>query len=305
MTAGRAWLALLRPPNFLTVPGDVLAGCFLAVGAGAGLGKAGLWPMLAAAVVFYAAGLLLNDWADAGIDAVERPERPIPSGAVSRGAVGGAGFCLLLSGVGLCLLPGGATASVGAGLAAAIATYNLFAKNVAWLGPWNMGLCRGLSFLLGAALVPGAAENPLVVWGAVTVTLYIAAVTHLARREVGGRYFWVERWLPAGVFAASFFGYLPLSRLIDWPGQAAVGLCFFLATGGASRVAGLLPGRRATEAGRIPTPALIGRLIALLLPFQAACVAGSGDGRLPLALAAALLVLWPVKRWMGKIFYSS
>ena len=67
----RAWLALLRPPNLFTVPGDLVAGFAVAGGIGAGL-----WPRLpwvvAASLLLYASGLLLNDWCDRDIDAQER-----------------------------------------------------------------------------------------------------------------------------------------------------------------------------------------------------------------------------------------
>lgn len=78
--------------------------------------------------------------------------------------------------------------------------------------------------------------------GGVTLVAYIAAVTHLARREVGGRYHWLERWLPAIVITVAFFIYLLLSPLIEWPNQVAVAFCFVLAASGAARTATRLPG---------------------------------------------------------------
>ena len=78
----KAWLALLRPPNLPTLPGDPLAGWCLAGG--------GDWPGVIAAAVavllLYMAGLILNDVADIEIDRRERPDRPLPSGRVTRAA---------------------------------------------------------------------------------------------------------------------------------------------------------------------------------------------------------------------------
>ncbi len=77
----RAWLELLRPPNLFTVPGDVVAGWFLAGGSGA---KAGTVAALAASsLCIYSAGLVINDLADVETDRRERPGRPIASGRVS------------------------------------------------------------------------------------------------------------------------------------------------------------------------------------------------------------------------------
>ncbi len=310
MTSTRAWLALLRPPNFLTVPGDVLAGFFLAAGAGTASFIPGLWLVLVAAVFFYAAGLLLNDWADVEVDQVERPDRPLPSQSVSRRLVLAVAASLLLAGVGLCALRGGSVLLVGIALAVAIVNYNLFTKNVPVLGPLSMGMCRGLNFLLGATFAAGLMLPYLSWWGGATLVCYIMAVTHLARREMIGRYFALERWLPALVLVGAFFVYLPLSDLVYWPAQVAVALFFLAAVLGAARTATTLPNRQGQPANPrigspVPTPALIGRLIALLLPLQSAMIVGSGDGSLPLVLALGVVALWPVKRWMGKRFYSS
>ncbi len=46
-----------------------------------------------------AAGNVINDFFDAEIDAINRPERPIPSGAVSRGAARGFAVTLFLAGI--------------------------------------------------------------------------------------------------------------------------------------------------------------------------------------------------------------
>src|SRR5690625_7281539 len=81
---------LLRPPNFLTVPGDLFAGFFLAAGSVSILPLELLWVLLAG-IFFYAAGLLLNDWADAAVDRIERPERPEIGRASGRDREGGGG----------------------------------------------------------------------------------------------------------------------------------------------------------------------------------------------------------------------
>jgi geranylgeranylglycerol-phosphate geranylgeranyltransferase len=46
-----------------------------------------------------AAGNVINDFFDAEIDAINRPDRPIPSGAVSRGAARGFAVTLFLAGI--------------------------------------------------------------------------------------------------------------------------------------------------------------------------------------------------------------
>lgn len=310
MAGIRPWLTLLRPPNLLTVPGDVLAGYLLAVGAAGGLVDLRLAGAAVVSLCFYAAGLLLNDWADAEVDRRERPERPVPAGLISENVVFLAGAGLVAAGLLLCLLIGRPVLIIGASLAVAIANYNLLTKGLVLIGAFNMGLCRALNLLLGASVAVGVEMSPLVMWGAGTLLVYVAAVSHLARREMAGRYFVVERWLPAIVLVAAFLLYLPLSPLIYWPSQVFLPLLFLLAAISAGRVAVQLPDRQGRTPGEgvrlpVPVPVLIGRLIGLLIPVQSAFIVGSGDQGWRLAFAAAVLALWPLKRWMAGYFYSS
>ena len=82
MSTLRPYVELLRPPNVTTALGDVLAGYAVA---GRGQPQA-LPPLLMATMCLYAGGVVLNDVCDVDIDRIERPERPIPSGRVSRRA---------------------------------------------------------------------------------------------------------------------------------------------------------------------------------------------------------------------------
>ena len=77
-----AWLRLLRLPNLLTVPGDVLVG-FVLAGSGPAMGSTGLAWAVAASLCLYAGGLLINDLVDREVDQHERPDRPLPAGLVS------------------------------------------------------------------------------------------------------------------------------------------------------------------------------------------------------------------------------
>jgi len=83
MAAWRAWLQLARVSNTPTVVSNAVAGAVL-VSTTARTGTVVL--VAVAMVLFYTAGMVLNDLADAEIDRRERPERPIPSGAVSPAA---------------------------------------------------------------------------------------------------------------------------------------------------------------------------------------------------------------------------
>jgi len=69
---------LVRAPAALSVPGDIVAGA-----AAAGVLGPRTLGLACSSVCLYWAGMAANDYADRELDAVERPERPIPSGRIS------------------------------------------------------------------------------------------------------------------------------------------------------------------------------------------------------------------------------
>lgn len=168
---------LVRAPAALTVLGDTVAGS-----AAAGLRMTGrrlLLPL--ASVAFYWAGMALNDWADRRLDAVERPERPIPSGRVSPSAALGTGAGLTAAGLGLAALGGGRTAVRAAvPLAASVWAYDTVFKPTP-AGPPAMALCRALDVLLGAGGEPRRALT-----AAAAVGVHTLGVTALSTGEVHG-----------------------------------------------------------------------------------------------------------------------
>jgi len=175
----RAYLQLVRPPNVTTAMADVLAG--YAVAGAPWPGSVG-W-LLAATICLYAGGIVLNDVFDFDIDRLERPERPIPSGRVTRTAAARFGGLLLAAGAGLAWGGGHATALVAAATALCILLYDAVGKRQSW-GPVNMGACRAGNLLLGVAATPAALRWA---WPLGFLPLaYITAVTAVSRGEVHG-----------------------------------------------------------------------------------------------------------------------
>lgn len=178
-----AWLALLRVPNLLTVPGDPLAGALLAM-AGRGWNEPLPWAAAAASVCIYAGGLIDNDLADLEEDRRERPTRPLPSGALPVRQASTVRLVLLAAGLALATACGVQTLRVALGICATVLAYNHGLKRVALLGPLAMGACRGLSVLLGAvAVAPLAGDTSWLVSGVAAIALYVAALTAMARSE--------------------------------------------------------------------------------------------------------------------------
>ncbi|WP_226479306.1 UbiA family prenyltransferase [Natrinema amylolyticum] len=191
-TGGRAiagaYAELVRLPNLFTAPPDVLLGAALVAAAGHEPLPVTVAGLAASSVLLYAAGTTLNDAFDAPVDARERPERPIPSGRVSRPTAFGLGFALLVLAVGIAFAVAGGPAAVAAGLVAvAIVAYDGLLKGTA-AGFLAMGTTRGLNVVLGTTAAGGVVLGAPVRLLAVpaVVTGYIAAVTFIAARETEG-----------------------------------------------------------------------------------------------------------------------
>lgn len=187
-----ALLRLMRPANIVTAVSDILAGVAVArfaTGAWNGVSVSSTLLLVLSTIGLYGGGVVMNDVFDAELDKVERPERPIPSGAVSKEAASFLGVALLVMGVVAAAFSHPANVfSLSAVLAFVIAVaalvYDKWGKHQFYLGPVNMGLCRGLNLLLGMSLFPAAVAH---YWwlGLVPVT-YIAAITMISRGEVHG-----------------------------------------------------------------------------------------------------------------------
>lgn len=175
----------MRPANLVTAIADVLAGMAIAGyfmipnPPPAAVG----WLSLAT-VCLYGGGVVFNDVFDAELDAIERPERAIPSGVVSKGTATGLGAILLILGIALSFLVNPTAGILAIAIAIASLVYDRFGKHHAILGPVNMGLCRGLNLLLGVSIIP---EQVLPwAWVGLVPIAYIAAITMISRGEVHG-----------------------------------------------------------------------------------------------------------------------
>ena len=208
----RAYLQLMRPANIVTAMADILAGFAVAwqtlragVGQEISFGNVGytlitpLGLLLLSTVGLYGGGVVFNDVFDAKLDAVERPERPIPSGRASLQGATILGIVLLLTGIVAAAFVSAFSGVLAAGIAVLALVYDKYGKHTP-LGPINMGLCRGLNLLLGVSaydaffdspaafgpggLLPSAIET---YWPIAFIPIvYIAAITMISRGEVHG-----------------------------------------------------------------------------------------------------------------------
>ena len=189
----KAWLRFFRVVNLPTVPGDIWVG---AVAAWWGENIAwstgcALFNATIAGVLLYMFGLADNDIVGARTD----KGRPIPDGLISLRAARIARAACLLAVIAVGLAPDpiarrtlpGAWWIVAFVLLLSVVAYN---RTKQW---WQMGICRGLNLLCGAAVVCGSPFHlclepeetcwwPLAAVAAVW-TIYIAAVTKYSEGE--------------------------------------------------------------------------------------------------------------------------
>ena len=192
-----AYAQLVRLPNVFTAAAEVSMG-FLVV-------HNSLQPiasylcLLFASCLLYMSGMVFNDVLDYETDMAERPERPLPSGRITRQRAAWLGVAMLLAGVALGWCAGFVSPSmssvnwrpgvIATTIALCIVAYDGFFKETV-MGPLWMGSCRLLNVLLGMStgvvmseLWPqfGFDSSHLVI--AAGIGIYVVGVTWFARQE--------------------------------------------------------------------------------------------------------------------------
>lgn len=221
MTTLAALVKLARISNLPTVWSNVIAASVLA----GGLEPSALAAVLLAMSALYAGGMVLNDAFDQEIDARERAERPLPSGAIAPATAWIIGGGLLALGVVLLASFGVESAVAGLALAGAILLYDAWHKGNP-VSPLIMGLCRALVYV-GTAVAAAAALSPAVLGAALALLLYVVALTEAAKRGVAH---------VGTLIAAIALLDAAIAALFGNPIAAAVCVGFFILTLGLQRM---------------------------------------------------------------------
>ena len=173
----RTLLVLARASNLPTIWSNCLAGWWLG-----GHENSHKLPLLfAGATCLYAGGMYLNDAFDVDFDRQHRKERPIPSGAISLGAVAQFGLLWLALGAACLFGVGMPTAAFGLTLLLCILVYDAVHKVITF-SPILMGACRFLLYLT-AASVGGTGVSGWSIWCGLALAAYIIGLSLLARRR--------------------------------------------------------------------------------------------------------------------------
>ncbi len=299
----KAILRIVRLPNVITAASNSLAGAFCA---GIALDR---WPeLIGLAVVsmtIYASGILFNDLFDLEEDRRERPDRPLPSGAVRVRTAAILAAVLMAGGTSLAWGLGTRTGLVATLLIASVLAYDAGLKRT-FIGPWGMGLCRGANFGLGLAAVESFDERLLI--SVVGYVVYVAGITYVSRQETYvGRTSGIRSGfslIVAGITAVLLVILLKTGFRLDparigidsWPTLLAIFLLFLLL----KHFSTLFSAAMAK-----PGPVTIGGMVKAgvislpLLDFaQTLSIAG-------LPKAATIALLWLVARAAAKRLYTT
>jgi 4-hydroxybenzoate polyprenyltransferase len=313
-----AWGRLLRLPNLLTVPGDPLVGFLTFAPLSFSWSDPSLWVAMSASVLLYAAGLIHNDLCDLKEDRRDRPNRPLACGAISKRSAITAIVLLVAAAFALIYFNGPAPSlhalCVATLLTAMILSYNAWLKRWVIPGALAMGVCRGLSVLLGAVITvahfgESFLSDPTFYPATITTieiwVLYIAAVTILASRETKAQRLTASRFLP--VLPLLFGAYLMCGFLVEKVSSSGLTPSFWRQIPGT--VIWLLATINAASpiwklsdiAQPADTQRMIGRLIRNVLLMQAAFLFAAGHYE----VGIVSLVLHPIHARLARWFYAS
>ncbi|QEG35658.1 UbiA family prenyltransferase [Bythopirellula goksoeyrii] len=296
----RAWWQLLRAANVFTAMSNVIAGFLLVQRDWQPLGP--LLLLILSSVCLYEAGMVLNDVFDAELDAVERPERPIPSGRISKENAYWVGL-VLLGGGNIAALFASVTIGQYLPIMFAIAlswkiwSYNAWEKSTSW-GPLAMSTCRGLNVLLGASiatsLVGGVIMAGFLVGG---VCFHTYGLTLISRSEAGSLKH-IELTTGIGVVIAglAWIAALPFTiGDLGIPVVAWFGVCILLLI-----IELLLARQLLTNPSQSCIRQTVGTLILMFIPLDAAASALAAGWSAGFCVLLLLLPVRLLSRWTGQ-----
>lgn len=179
------YLRLVRPANIVTSIADVLAGIAISgYFLNGNINDTSVFLLCFSTACLYAGGIVFNDIFDVDLDKIERPERAIPSGAITIREAWVLGSVLLIIGVLFALSFSLFSGIIAFSIAVAALIYDKFSKHYSLLGPLNMGLCRGMNLWLGLSIL-SYSFNQWQILGLIPL-IYIFSITMISQGEVHG-----------------------------------------------------------------------------------------------------------------------
>jgi len=175
----RTYLQLVRFPGIFTVFSNVLLGFFVVQQIT--YDWVSLVFLLGTSSFLFFAGMIFNDFFDFNIDKKQRPERPLPSGKISKNNALIMGLCFLVSANIFSALVGFPSLLVSLGMTGFILLYNVKLKNIPIMGILNLSVIRFFNVILGTTIVAISID---VIQIALPVAILVAGISILAKSEV-------------------------------------------------------------------------------------------------------------------------
>jgi geranylgeranylglycerol-phosphate geranylgeranyltransferase len=145
-------IVLIRPGASMVAATYVIIGAYIAAG-GQALISRGVYITSATLFFVVAFGFAVNDLCDVETDRIGKPERPLPSGRLSRAAAVRIAYALAIAALALSMI-GGKTLVIGTATSLVFgAAYSIYLKNTVLFGNILMALLAGSLVLYGSLSV--------------------------------------------------------------------------------------------------------------------------------------------------------
>jgi 4-hydroxybenzoate polyprenyltransferase len=196
----RDYLRLIRAPNLFTVPSNILAGYFAVVPLDVvDIGE--LLSIIFSSIFLYVSGIVLNDYVDIKVDRIERPDRPLVSGRITKRDALILVVVLIVGSNFLAFTVSLASLTISALLTFVIIAYNIRLKGGVVTNPLAMGSARFLNVVLGGSPAMGLFSVPhqgyaLLIFIGYCLFLHTAAISILSRKEMDiGKIYSRSNWI--------------------------------------------------------------------------------------------------------------
>ena len=203
------YLVLVRLPNLFTLPSNILVGMATVSSLAFTLTSFTQFLLLVTiSVLLYCVGIVLNDLYDFDIDKKERPNRPLPSGKISRrSAIVLVAIFSTLALI-LSLHVSFSTLVISSILFSVIFGYDKYLKNT-HAGPFTIASARVMNILLGTSVslrsVDSYSQIVTLTFVLIITFVYVSLIGFISRYEVHGFSDNTKLLLPPAIVATVIF----------------------------------------------------------------------------------------------------
>jgi len=182
------YLILVRFPNLFTLPSNILVG-FVIVSTLSQIVFVQVLFVVTISILIYCVGIMLNDYFDFTIDKKERPDRPLPSGKISRKIAILLAFVFSILVLILSFIVSMQTLAISSILLAVVFGYDKYLKKTP-VGPYTIATARVMNILLGVSVNInniGNYSQIVILTFVLSITfVYVSLIGFLSKYEIYG-----------------------------------------------------------------------------------------------------------------------